>query len=76
METAIRRLSCLPGAITQAIKDESLQVPGQNRRPSLQEIEDSALLFLERRKSSDSGIGESKFKIIFLTKLVEQSKCF
>jgi hypothetical protein len=59
MASTIRRLSCIPEAIQQAIKDEtSLQVPKcLDRRPSLQEIEDSALLFLERRKSSDSGIG-------------------
>ena len=60
MASTIRRLSCIPEAISQAIKDEaSLQVPKcGDRRPSLQEIEDSALLFLERRKSSDSGIGK------------------
>ncbi|KAE9551444.1 hypothetical protein FO519_005345 [Halicephalobus sp. NKZ332] len=57
MANAIRRLSCIPEAISQAIKEEGLHVPRNERRPSLQELEDSALLFLERRKSSDSGIG-------------------
>ena len=64
MANAIRRLSCIPEAITQAIKEEGLQVPRNERRPSLQELEDSALLFLERRKSSDSGIGKFVFEIL------------
>uniref|UniRef100_A0A7E4V937 C2 domain-containing protein n=1 Tax=Panagrellus redivivus TaxID=6233 RepID=A0A7E4V937_PANRE len=63
MSQAMRRLSCIPEAISQAIKDgestATLPIPGRLslRRPSTQELEDSALLFLERRKSSDSGIG-------------------
>ena len=71
MANAIRRLSCIPEAITQAIKEEGLQVPRNERRPSLQELEDSALLFLERRKSSDSGIGEFVFQtVLFISCLV------